>query len=126
MRHLRGLSQQDLAERAGLSENAVSSFERGERFPRASTLDALAEALQTEADVFIGDVLAAREEHAGDYADDGDVGALRELVDLLQHEPEDNLRLVLDLARTVLPHLPGPELPQPHVAAPAQRNGSDA
>lgn len=40
-----GLSQDRLAEAAGISPQAVAAFEQGERFPRAETLALLADAL---------------------------------------------------------------------------------
>src|SRR5215470_14440076 len=46
-RILAGLTQEALAERAGLSARAISDLERGlSRTPQAGTLDLLAEALQ--------------------------------------------------------------------------------
>src|SRR5215472_11076991 len=51
-RHRRqaGLTQEDLAERAGLSAKAISALERGERRPRARTLLSLARALNLSAE----------------------------------------------------------------------------
>ncbi len=45
----RGLSQERLAEAAGLSRDAVARIERGDRAPRVATLSALAEALDSSA-----------------------------------------------------------------------------
>lgn len=55
LRHIRtaaDLSQDRLAERAGLSTQAVAAFEQGERFPRAETLASLATALGVEVAAF--------------------------------------------------------------------------
>lgn len=41
----RGLSQQELAERSGVSTNTIGKIERGQRSPRAVTLERLANAI---------------------------------------------------------------------------------
>ena len=113
MRAARGLSQQELADLAELSVNAISSFERGERFPRGATIDVLAASLQSDADLLLEDVLRARARPPGPYHPAGDNKALRELIELLGDRPERDVVLVLDLARRVLAELPAgePELP---------------
>lgn len=45
LRKAKGLSQKDLAERTGLSQQHVSAIESGRIDPRISTLDAMAHAL---------------------------------------------------------------------------------
>lgn len=47
----RGLSQQELAERIGLSQSVIARLEAGGVEPRLSTLDRVAEALGVELDV---------------------------------------------------------------------------
>jgi transcriptional regulator with XRE-family HTH domain len=49
LREQAGLTQAQLAERAGLSERAISDIERGEKRPRNDTLSRLATALEREA-----------------------------------------------------------------------------
>ena len=46
----RGMSQKDLAEKAGITESAVSHYVRGDRFPRAKALAQIAIALGTTSD----------------------------------------------------------------------------
>jgi DNA-binding XRE family transcriptional regulator len=60
-RLLRGLSQADLAELAGLSRESVALIEVGRRSPRIDTMTALADALGVEvADVLPGQLTADR------------------------------------------------------------------
>jgi transcriptional regulator with XRE-family HTH domain len=47
VRHQAGLSQEELAFRAGVTRNYVGGLERGEKSPTLRTLDKLAEALGT-------------------------------------------------------------------------------
>lgn len=108
MRALKGMSQQELAERAGLSENAISSFERAERFPRATTIDALAVALGTDSDALIGDLLL-RDRGGSPYVAGPRESALRELTELLLDKPEGTVRLVLAVARLIVDELSGSE-----------------
>src|SRR5262245_50980790 len=55
------LTQEELAERAGLSRNAISALERGERTrPQRATIDLLANALRLSQDDFDAFVAAAR------------------------------------------------------------------
>ncbi len=99
MRLSRGLSQLELASRAGLSENAISAFERAERFPRATTMDALTHALKTDVDVILGDVLKLREEP---IHEDETQNALRQLATLLMDRPEGQVRMALDVCQRVI------------------------
>jgi len=106
MRTARGLSQQNLADMADLSVNAISSFERGERFPRGGTIDVLVTSLQTKAELLLEDVLRIREKPARTYRATQQERVLRELVKMLRDRPERDVVLVLDLARRVLAELP--------------------
>ncbi|MBA4192689.1 MAG: XRE family transcriptional regulator [Planctomycetaceae bacterium] len=49
LRQDRGLSQEELADRAGLNRNYVGMVEREENAPTVDTLEALAKALKVEA-----------------------------------------------------------------------------
>lgn len=56
IRHLRTdqqLSQQDLADRVGVSQSAISAFEVGEKMPRLETLQRLAAALGVSTSVLL-------------------------------------------------------------------------
>lgn len=55
-RHLRNLSQSELAEEAQLQPSAVSHFETGRRSPSFDNLKALSEALQVTTDYLLGRV----------------------------------------------------------------------
>ena len=44
----KGLTQQALGEKVGVDRNIISSYERGEHFPRKAMLDKLAFALECE------------------------------------------------------------------------------
>ena len=103
MRLSRKMSQLQLAHRAGLSENAISAFERAERFPRATTIDALSGALETDVDTLLGDMLILREQIPGPKDTNT---ALRELANLLKDRPEPQVQLAYDLCARVLAELP--------------------
>jgi len=60
-RRRRGMSQQALADRAGLSRNFVAQVERGESVPTVSTLSRLAAALVTSVAELMGEDLPAGE-----------------------------------------------------------------
>lgn len=54
LREARGMSQEDLADRAGLDRTYVSGCERGVRNPTLKSLDKLANALGVEIQALIG------------------------------------------------------------------------
>jgi transcriptional regulator with XRE-family HTH domain len=95
LRHLRlqrGLSQERLAELAELSINAISSFERGLRFPRPKSLDALARALGAEPGDFMVETSSGP----------SDRGPLADLVALLSRASTETVEIVLDLAKVLV------------------------
>lgn len=55
MRHLRGLTLEQLAERCGLTPNYIGSIEGGYRDPSVSTIHALASSLEVAAGELLGD-----------------------------------------------------------------------
>lgn len=96
LRVQRGLSQERLAEEAGLSRDAIARIERGDRAPRVTTLNALAEALQsTVADVLAGSHAAAEPPSGSDRL----TRRVRRLERALAGVPEDLAdRIVLAVA----------------------------
>ena len=59
-RRRKGLTQEDLAERIGISRNAVGNIETGQVFlPRPYTLRAIADALDVTVDDITTDIKAA-------------------------------------------------------------------
>ena len=58
-----GLTQEQFAEKTGLTPNYISTRERGASFPRCDKLILIMNALETNADAIFCDVL----EHSADY-----------------------------------------------------------
>lgn len=85
-----GLTQNQLAEIAGLSTNAISSIECGKRFPRPKTLDLIAQALRVGPD----DLMRSESPSTGSL--------LHELTEFMRNESDDTIRLVLQLAKAVV------------------------
>lgn len=109
-RHLRalreehGLTQAALAERAGLSSNAISSYERAIRFPEGPSMDALAKVFGIEPMLAL---FSVREAPPPAYdAGPAAASARRELERLLSDQPEGVVRLVAEIARVVVQRLP--------------------
>jgi transcriptional regulator with XRE-family HTH domain len=101
LRSARGLSQEELAERAGLSVNAVGAFERGERFPRAKSLDRILDVLQAGTGPFLDEVFMAAEASGAAYGPKTRVKAFKDLIFFLSGRSERFLRLMLDVAKRV-------------------------
>ena len=58
LRVRKGMTQADLAEKVGVSQNTISLYEAGNRFPRNSVLEKLAAALECEVkDIIWGGVV---------------------------------------------------------------------
>lgn len=100
----RGYSQEQLAEKASLSLNAVGLFERGRRFPRASSLDALIRALDVQPERFFEGLVWAAREPAESYGTSLSSlsPALRELVKMLSCRSERDQLWVLSIVRLLL------------------------
>lgn len=54
LRERRGISRRVLSELCGMSKNMISLYERGEAEPSASTVAAIADALDVSADYLLG------------------------------------------------------------------------
>lgn len=48
MRIKRGITQRELAEKVGVTNNTISMYERGERFPKVKTLYKMAQILECD------------------------------------------------------------------------------
>ncbi len=122
LRHLRlqrGLSQERLAELAELSINAISSFERGLRFPRPKSLDALARALGAEPGDFMVETASGP----------SDRGPLADLVALLSRANTETVEVLLEIAKVLVTRerrRPEPVPSHPSGASPAAAPASSA
>lgn len=54
LREERGWTQDDVAQRLGVSKMAVSNYESGKRYPKSETLEALADLFNVDMDFLIG------------------------------------------------------------------------
>jgi len=54
IREIKGLSQSEVARRLGVPPSYICDMERGRRSPNLRTVAAIAEVLQTPAEIFIG------------------------------------------------------------------------
>ena len=55
----KGMRQEDLAEKVGLSSNYIGSLERGEKIPALLTFIEIANALEVSADMLLCDILVS-------------------------------------------------------------------
>ena len=101
LRKERGLSQAALAEKAALSLNAISAFERGERFPRAETLDALVGAFELDTTSVVQSLLSLRQGRSQASAE-AEQAEWRELEAIWNAASKETQRLIVAVARTVL------------------------
>lgn len=88
-REAMGLTQEDLAEKTGLSINYISTIERGAFFPRCQRLITILNALETSADEVFCDVL--------DYSIDYKQAKLSEELHLLPIEEQKRILKVVEL-----------------------------
>ncbi|MFZ4577614.1 MAG: helix-turn-helix domain-containing protein [Myxococcota bacterium] len=100
LRLARGLTQQELADRAGMSLNAVGAYERGDRWPRPDALDQLVVALGSDIDDMLGPLLVFRDPAGSDHV--AVQTPLRQLALLLEREPERRVEVILNVARVLL------------------------
>ena len=96
LRRQRGLTQAQLAERVGVSDNFIGMIERGRGHPTLETINGVARALEIELhDLFQG------QERPGSTEE-----VVEELNRLLQGRPVDQAELILTIARAVLRRVP--------------------
>lgn len=107
LRMERGLSQAELAERLGMAQRTVSSWETGDALPRPRVIRKLAQILNyPEADLMIAANLARTAAEAKRIAEsDRPVYDIREprnqLLRLVREATENEIYILLDLARSL-------------------------
>lgn len=90
LRKKRGISQEGLAARSGVSQSAISAIEKGDRSPSETTIVLLAEALR----VSVAELFGEKEKTA---ASDGD-GIKGEIANLLLGLSDDELHHMREYA----------------------------
>jgi transcriptional regulator with XRE-family HTH domain len=81
----RGMTQEELCERAGISVDAVSRIEGGSRVPTLETIERLAKAFAVSPAVFLDKTPVVTEPKAAQ--------PLRRIVTMLERQPEEVQRL---------------------------------
>ena len=110
-RHLRALrkkhdlTQAQLAERSGLSTNAISSFERAVRFPDRDSMNALADALGIDPLLEAGFSIREPQLPPGELSPP-ESGPRLELNRLIAAQPDWVIQLATEVVRAVLRGLP--------------------
>lgn len=84
-----GLTQEQFAERLGLTTNYISTVERGASFPRCEKLIAIINGLETSADAIFGDVIT----HTSEYRS----GILSEELKELPAEEQQRILEIVEL-----------------------------
>ena len=84
-----GLTQEELAEKSGLSTNYISTVERGSSFPRCEKLILLMNALDTSADAIFCDVVPRSNVYLS--------GSLSEAISELPVESQSRILEVVEL-----------------------------
>ncbi len=84
------MTQEELAERAGLSTNAICALECGKRYPRPRTVAVISAALGVSAsELLLADPKGERQ-------------AIVELTKLMRAESDATIQLVIELAKVVV------------------------
>lgn len=91
IRQSKGITQEGLAEMAGLSPNHVSVIERGVKVPQLDSFVAICNALGVSADALLIDVV-----------DEAKVSYASELSDLLKGQPRDIQMRILRAVRAAI------------------------
>lgn len=90
-----GLSQAEIAKRAGISKSTLSAYVTGKNYPRAEQLAALARVLGVPVSAITGDLNT----RAGQSEVPQDV---QQLLGIYQQLPTELRRMVVDVAQTIL------------------------
>ena len=92
-----GLTQAELAEKTGLSDNFIGLIERGIKHPTLETLNRIAEALEVHLGEFFQPMTNKPEDAEG---------ALKELKNLLNKRNFKDAKLLLAVYKTIREHSP--------------------
>ena len=93
LRRSRALTQEQLAERANMSQKGVAALERGARFPRETTVEALADALAVSVDELTGAILGPPSDEIPTE--------IKALLKILHGRPSSVIRAVSAVARVM-------------------------
>ena len=106
LRELAGLTQEELATKAGISKSAVSMYERGERFPDEPLLEVFADIFNVDMNMLLG------KQTGSTYYLDPETAALaqaaakdpdmRLLLDAKRDLSPEDMRIIIDLAKRLL------------------------
>lgn len=105
-RKARGFTQEQLADRSGVSVRHIAKIEKGEINPSFEVLSALAAALGRSFDAIFWST------------NEGDEAALQELIGLYRICPPEGRRLLLAVVRTLVNELTGQEQEQEQTPEP--------
>ena len=86
-----GLTQEEFAEKLGLTTNYISTLERGASFPRCEKLILILNGLETSADAIFCDVV----KHSSNYR-------ISELSEKMQKLPPDEQKRILDMVEFMI------------------------
>lgn len=97
IREQSGLTQQQLANKLGISRSAVGMYEKGEREPNIETLELIAKTFNVDMNYLLGINIAASDSNTSYYLNDDTKKIAQEI-----YENKD-LGLLFDAARTAKP-----------------------
>jgi transcriptional regulator with XRE-family HTH domain len=95
LRKERGLTQVQLAETLGISQQMVASYEIGRRRIPVSMLPSLAQALQVQTDALLGNETKTRSKR-------GPASQLQRSIERISQLPKPKQRFVMEMLETVL------------------------
>jgi transcriptional regulator with XRE-family HTH domain len=103
LRRDRRLTQEALAEKAGLSVGAIKQIETGKRWPRPETIEAIARALGTGQSVLLTDYRAAKQVVQNERYPRLEI--TMKIIQMLPSASEGDLKDVMDLLQSRLSKL---------------------